>query len=82
MKSSLDPAFAGPSASGNPFSFGCSLILVAALLGGGCAIKFSGELLNPLNKSGRTETSTPEQPKPLPTPPPAATPTPTPEGGR
>jgi len=76
------PSIDGPMASGNPFSFGCLYgLILLALLGGGCAVRFSAELLAPLNRSGREEIS-----RPVPTPAAAAsatpTPTPTPEGVR
>lgn len=68
------PSLDGPMASGNPFSFGCLYgLILLALLGGGCAVKFSAELLAPLNKSGREEIS-----RPVPPSPPAATPAPAP----
>lgn len=56
-----------------------AFLLLAAL--SGCSFAVRAELLNPLNKSGRTETTT-SDPKPLPTPPPAATPTPAPGGAK
>lgn len=44
-------------------------ILILATLNTGCAVKFSAELLNPLNKSGREEVSRPvKAPTPSPTP--------------
>lgn len=41
-------------------------ILILAFTVSGCAVKFSAELLNPLNKSGRVEKSEPVQPTPTP----------------
>lgn len=53
-------------------------VALAALLAlCGCSLAVRAELLNPLNKSGRTETSSPAPtPTAFPTPSPAATPTP------
>jgi hypothetical protein len=55
-------------------------LLALAATAGACSLAVRAELLNPWNKSGRTDTvtSAPAQPSPLPTPPPAATPSPTP----
>jgi len=58
-----------------------TLTLALVVLTAGCAFAMRAELLNPLNKSGRIETSAPQEPKPVTTPPPAATPTPSPTPG-
>ena len=55
-----------------PLFFGLALFSLT-----GCSLAVRAELLNPLNKSGRAETSTPVSAA-TPTP----SPTPTPEGGK
>ena len=55
--------------------------LLAVLLGiaaPGCSLHMSAELLNPLNKSGRTEHSEPQPPKAAPSPTPSPEPSATP----
>lgn len=77
LKTMAGPFVVTVEKSANPRPSGCGFLgfaVLAIALTSGCSVSFKGELLNPLNKSGREEVSRPVAP-PSPTP----TPTPTPE---
>lgn len=79
MSSATQPQIDGVcTASGMAAGMKTLILICVFALNSACSLAIRAELLNPLNKSGRTETSEPVQPKPLPTPPPAATPSPSP----